>query len=84
MQSLLLIRDGIVVVQNATKNYTDTTANFIADGGTIIGNNIDYNKGTGNYIVNGKLGAYPNANCEKIIENIATFLTAQQKRAEVK
>ena len=84
MQSLLVIRDGTVVVQNAAKNYTDTTANFIADGGTIIGNNIDYNKGTGNFIINGKLGAYPNADCEKIIENIATFLTAQQKRAEVK
>lgn len=80
MQSLFVIRNGVVILQNETKTYNDTAVNFVKDGGTVIGNNIDYNKGVERYLVNGVPKKYPNQQCEDAIANIQVYLDAKMSR----
>ncbi len=81
MQTLLVIRDGIVTVQNAEKTYHDTAENFVLDGGEIPSDfsSIDYCKDTGGCLIDGVPSDVP-VYATNIIKRIDEFIESFESR----
>ena len=80
MQDVLLIKDGRVFISAGTKVYRDTLENFNRDFGQSLGVDIDYNRGLGRFVAEGKLQAYPAGELDAVLERIDELLTAQGER----
>ena len=85
MQTLLVIRDGIVTVQNEEKTYHDTAENFVLDGGENPSDfsSIDYCKDTGGCLIDGVPSDVP-VYATNIIKRVSEFCDSYEKRKDAR
>lgn len=80
-QTLLVIRDGTVIVQTPEETYTETVGNFLADGGIlpVSFDTIDYCPDTGSCLIDGEPQEVP-PYAGNVIKNIDVFLAKKAIR----
>lgn len=83
MESLFLIRNGEVNLQENDLMYVDTVDNFKLDGGTIPEDitNLDYAKSLGQCAINGEFfQPFPNTWAEEMFTKLPDIIKAKDKR----
>ena len=85
MQTLLVIRDGTITIQNAEKTYTDTLDNFVMDGGIlpVTFQTVDYCRDTRSCLIDGETKDFPDGvppYVENVIQNIDRLLAEKAIR----